>query len=62
MTETVIENSRIIQRIHKYHQQLFNKLDQSVRTTLSKPLSELQSSRHILFAGLGSSGLSATVI
>ena len=39
----------------------FNKLVNLLITTLSKTfIDKLQSSRHILFAGLGSSGLSAT--
>lgn len=39
MTETVIENSPIIQRIHKYHQQIIQQLVNLLITTLSKPLS-----------------------
>ncbi|MQH79961.1 MurR/RpiR family transcriptional regulator, partial [Escherichia coli] len=57
MTETVIENIPIIQRIHKYHQQTGEFIDNDIIQTF---IDKLQSSRHILFAGLGSSGLSAT--
>ena len=61
MTETVIENSPIIQRIHKYHQQIIQQTGEFIDNDIIQTfIDKLQSSRHILFAGLGSSGLSAT--
>ncbi len=39
MTETVIENSPIIQRIHKYHQQIIQQTGEFIDNNISKPLS-----------------------
>lgn len=39
MTETVIENSPIIQRIHKYHQQIIQQTGEFIDNDIIKPLS-----------------------
>ena len=62
MTETVIENSPIIQRIHKYHQQIIQQTGEFIDNDIIQTfIDKLQSSRHIYsLLDLGSSGLSAT--
>ncbi|MDN8980708.1 MurR/RpiR family transcriptional regulator, partial [Staphylococcus aureus] len=56
MSETVIENSPIIQIIHKYHQQIIQQTCEFINNYIIQTfIDKLQSSRHIIFAGLGSS-------
>ncbi|WP_370695473.1 MurR/RpiR family transcriptional regulator, partial [Staphylococcus aureus] len=53
MTETVIENSPIIQRIHKYNQQIIKKTGEFIDNDIIQTfIDKLQSSRNILFANL----------
>lgn len=61
LTEQTIENSPLIQRIHQYHQQVIQQTGEFIdKDKIKDFVHKLKTSRQILFAGLGSSGLSAT--
>ncbi|MGZ0076010.1 MurR/RpiR family transcriptional regulator [Staphylococcus aureus] len=53
--------AQLLERIHKYHQQIIQQTGEFIDNDIIQTfIDKLQLSRHILFAGLGSSGLSAT--
>ena len=61
MTDRVIENSPLIQRIHKYHQDIIQQTGEFISDEkIQRFVNQINRSRQIIYAGLGSSGLSAT--
>lgn len=61
MTDRVIENSPLIQRIHKYHQDIIQQTGEFISDEkIQSFVNQINRSRQIIYAGLGSSGLSAT--
>ena len=61
MTDKVIENSPLIQRIHKYHQDIIQQTGEFISDEkIQSFVNQIMRSRQIIYAGLGSSGLSAT--
>ncbi|MRF36486.1 SIS domain-containing protein [Staphylococcus sp. KY49P] len=61
MTDNVIENSPLIQRIHKYHQDIIQQTGEFISDEkIQRLVNQIMRSRQIIYAGLGSSGLSAT--
>ncbi|SUM54202.1 transcriptional regulator [Staphylococcus nepalensis] len=61
MSERVIENSPLIQRIHKYHQNIIQQTGEFISDEkIQSFVNQIIRSRQIIYAGLGSSGLSAT--
>lgn len=61
MTDKVIENSPLIQRIHKYHQDIIQQTGEFISDEkIQRFVNQIMRSRQIIYAGLGSSGLSAT--
>ncbi|MCG7338035.1 MurR/RpiR family transcriptional regulator [Staphylococcus sp. ACRSN] len=61
MTDRDIENSPLIQRIHKYHQDIIQQTGEFISDEKIKSfVNQINRSRQIIYAGLGSSGLSST--
>lgn len=61
MTDRVIENSPLIQRIHKYHQDIIQQTGEFISDEkIQSFVNQINRSSQIIYAGLGSSGLSAT--
>ncbi|MCG3402128.1 MurR/RpiR family transcriptional regulator [Staphylococcus massiliensis] len=61
MTEQTIENSPLIQKMHKYHQNIIQQTGEFLSNEkVNQFVKHLQVSKQINYAGLGSSGLSAT--
>ena len=61
MTNREIENSPLIQRIHKYHQDIIQQTGEFISDEkIKRFVNQINRSKQIIYAGLGSSGLSAT--
>ncbi|MBF7021213.1 MurR/RpiR family transcriptional regulator [Staphylococcus kloosii] len=61
MTNNEIENSPLIQKIHNYHQNTIQQTGEFISDSSIKSfVNQIMRSRQIIFAGIGSSGLSAT--
>lgn len=60
-SEKTIENSPLIQRMHKYHQNIIQQTGEFISNDkIEQFVNHLKISRQINYAGLGSSGLSAS--
>lgn len=61
MTNQEIENSPLIQKIHNYHQNTIQQTGEFISDIdIQNFVNQIMRSRQIIFAGLGSSGLTAT--